>query len=234
MPSTGEVQNTSQLQMEGGLPAENIALNGILHAYVAFDWGDEVFLDQARQLRPTESQELLRCATHPASIAYRPPPLRYPLAVPPLNLPELDGTAGTAEAKVFDFAAASVAVHLPFALSAANLVRLAAALSEPAGLIQAVRAAVEPLYSTLSPAIDRPLFSELSEEYFVFQLAPGWPLPEPAALVSRHVDWLAAIARLEADPLSAEEALAAVHGRISYSPNDLLVADWSAAVSGRP
>jgi hypothetical protein len=70
----------------------------------------------------------------------------------------------------------------------------------------------------------------LSEEYFLFQVTPGPPLPEPAALVSRHVDWLAAMARLEADPLSAVEATAAVHGRISYSPSDLLVADWSAAV----
>jgi hypothetical protein len=210
--------------------AENCELDGVLHAYVAFDWGEEIHLDEAKRLQPTEPQELARRRRTPASIAYRPAPLRYQIAIPHLNVPELDGVAATAEAKVFDFGAVSVAIHLPFTLSRANLVRLAAALSEPAALIEAVCAAVEPLYSALSPAIDKPHFSKLSEEYFVFQLAPGAPLPEPAALVSGHVDWLAAMARLEADPLSTEEAAAAVQSRISYNPNDLLVAEWSAAV----
>jgi hypothetical protein len=225
-----EASRATETEPHKPLNSDDTAVSGTLHAYVAFDWGEEIHLDQARRLQPTESQELARRRRTPASIAYRPAPLRYLIAMPNLNVPELDGTAATAEAKVFDFGAVSVAIHLPFTLSRANLVRLAAALSEPGALIEAVRAAVEPLYSALSPAIDKPHFSKLSEEYFVFQLAPGPPLPEPAALVSRHVDWLAAMARLEADPLSAEEAASAVQARISYSPGDLLVAEWSAAV----
>jgi len=231
MRSAGEAQDAPTAPLpERGFPAGNNILTGFLHAYVAFDWGGGIHLDQARQLHPTGLEELARRRRTPPSIAYRPPPLRYPLAVPRLNLPELDGAAVTAEAKVFDFGAVGVALHIPFALFAANLVNLAAAISEPQSLIEGARAVVEPLYSKLSPAIDKPHFSKLSEEYFVFQLTPGPPLPEPAALVNRHVDWLAAMARLEAAPLSADEAAAAVLGRINYSPTDLLVADWSAAV----
>jgi hypothetical protein len=229
MLPAGDAQDGLNL-CERRFPADDHVLAGGLHAYVAFDWGEEIHLDKARQLHPAISQTLARRRRTPPSIAYRPPPLRYPITVPQLKLPGLDGQVATAEAKVFDFGGVSVAVHITFALSASNLVRLASALSDSAALIEVVRAAVQPLYSVLSPAIDKPLFSELSEEYFVFQIAPGPPFLEPSALVSRHVEWLAAIARLEDEPLSPEEAEIATQSRIGYSPSDLLVAEWSAAV----
>src|SRR5260370_28830904 len=93
-------------------------LTGTLHLYVAFDWGEELDLEQARRLVPAEVHALPRRRRTPSSIAYRPPPLRIALPDVPMQLPEIGPTAAAAEAIVFDFAAVSVALPIPFALSA--------------------------------------------------------------------------------------------------------------------
>ena len=47
---------------------------GTLHVFVAFDWGDDMDLDQARQLVPAEVQDLNRRRPTPTSIDNRTPP----------------------------------------------------------------------------------------------------------------------------------------------------------------
>lgn len=213
-----------------GVAGERVTLKGLLHAYVAFDWGEEIRLDRAQKLFPAELQSLARRRRTPASITYRPPPLRYTLASAPIELPEIGRVSATAEATVFDFGGVSVALHIPFQLSAAQLVRVASALSDATPLIDAARAASSSLHAALLPAIDAPRFSELTEEYFVFQMPPGEYLPAPAALLAEQPHWLAALARLESEPLSPEEINQAIQAHISYSPMDLFLPDWSAAV----
>src|SRR5262249_3119548 len=71
-----------------------------------------------------------------------------------------------------------------------------------------------------------------SEEYVVFQIPPG-QLPAPSVLSDSkqsQAAWLAGLVRLETSPLSAEEVADALRLHLSYSPDDLLVADWAAAV----
>lgn len=205
-------------------------ISGTLHAYVAFDWGEEVNLDAARKLAPAELTELARRSRTPPSIAYRPAPLRFPLSPVQLPLPELGTVQGTAEATVFDFAAASIALHIPFSVAAEKLSIIAGSLAQPEAVVQAVRTAIEPLYQQLKPAIRQPDWAGLSEEYFVFQLPPDERMPSAQTLLSQSAAWLAGIVRLEAGPLSAEEVTEALRQRISYSPTDLFVADWSATL----
>ena len=59
---------------------------GILHIFVAFDWGEEIELQRARRRVPAEVHELPRRLRTPSSIAYRPPPLRFQAK---MNLPDL-------------------------------------------------------------------------------------------------------------------------------------------------
>ncbi len=210
-------------------PSAETILSGTLHLYVAFDWGDEVDLDQARQLVPAEVHDLPRRRRTPPSIAYHPPPLRFRLASPALGLAVGDSAAVEAEATVFDFAAVSVAFHQPFHLTLAQLQQLAVSLAEPAPVHAAARAAVAPLHARLLPAIRDPQWrEELSEEYFVFLFAPGNPLPPPGLPVDRAA-WLASLVQLEPGPLSAEEVAEALRLHLSYSPDDLFVPDWAAA-----
>ena len=205
-------------------------LTGTLHVHVAYDWGDEVDLVHAQRLVPGEVHKLSRRRRTPASITYKPSPLWFPLDEVTLDLPEMGLVQAAAEATVFDFGAVSVGLRVPFRLSADSLTQLAGYLADRDPAVQAARSALEPLYRKLLPSIQRPLWSHLSEEYFVFQLAPGPPLPPAASLLGPRACWVASLARMETGALSDEEVAEAIRLRLSYSPMDLFVADWAAAV----
>ena len=208
-------------------------LTGQLHLYVAFDWGDEVDLDLARKLVPAAARPLPRRPRTPTSFAYRPAPLRFSLDLVTLPLPPLGPVpARSAEATVFDFAAVSVGLRVPFDLPPGDLTALAGALADPATaatVVRAAREAVTPLQQKLLPAIRDPGWSEeLWEEYFVFAFPPGRPLT-PEELLGKRARWLASLLRLEDQPLSDEEKDEAVRLSLRYGPEDLFVADWAAA-----
>lgn len=200
-------------------------IHGVLHVYVAFDWGDEIRLDQVRHLVPARVQELPRRRRTPPSFFYRPAPSHLSLGPLPLELPELGLVQAAAGVTLFDFGAVSAAFHIPFELAADALLRLAGSLAESGPLVQKARALLTPLYQQVLPAVEDPSWSEeLSEEYFVFQLPPE--------LIQRtaNLSWLAGLVHLESSPLSSDEVNEALRHRLSYSPYDLFVPDWAAAV----
>jgi hypothetical protein len=204
---------------------------GVLHLFVAFDWGDEVNLEQARQLVPAAIHDLPRRRRTPSSIAYRPPPLRFQIQAERLELPGVGTVPCSVEVTVFDFGAVSTAFRVPFALPAEALSQLAGWLADPHPVVRAARIALQPLHGKLLPAIQDPLWQDdLSEEYFVFQLVPGPSSPSPEQLLRPQSAWLAGLLRLEAGSLSDEEITEALRLHISYSPGDLLVPDWASAV----
>ena len=141
--------------------------------------------------------------------------------------------ARSAEATVFDFAAVSLGVHVPFTLTPPELTALAGRLADSAtvnALGQAARSALTPLYQNLLPAIQKPLWHEaIWEEYFVFQFPPGPALPTDFLLAERAA-WLAGLVRLEDVPLSREEIAEAGRLYLRYGIDDLFVADWAGAV----
>jgi hypothetical protein len=210
--------------------ADGTPLNGILHVFVAFDWGEEVDLEQARKRVPAEFQALARRPRTPSSIAYRPAPLRFVLGHLPVQLPEIGQFLVEVDATLFDFAAVSASLRVPFQLTPAQLTHLAGWLADPTSLILLTRSALTPLHQQLKPAISKPEWrDDLSEEYLVFEFPPS-PALEPQTLVERHTPWLASLLALETTPLSAEELADAVRLRVSYSPSDLFLVDWAAAV----
>jgi hypothetical protein len=200
-------------------------LQGTLHIYVAFDWGDEIFLERVRQLVPASAQALPRRRRTPPSFFYRPAPLRVPLANVELQFAELGLVTATASVTIFDFGAVSISFHVPFSASPGALLRCAGTLADTTALIQKAREAIDPLHKQVLSAIHDPLWQDdLSEEYFVFQLAP-----EMLHQAADHA-WLAGMVHLESEPLSSEEIAEALRCRLSYSPEDLFVPDWAAAV----
>jgi len=216
--------------MSAGPQSSDDPLAGILHVHVALDWGEEVDLAQARQLVPGEWLTLARRSRTPSSITYRPTPLRCKLAPAHLQLAELGMVEASADATVFDLGAVSLELHVPFRLPKSGLLRLAGALSEPATVVAAAVKAAEPLYQRLLPAIKQPNWSDLSEEYFVFQFDPDEPGAQASRLLAEHADWVAGIVRLEDQPLSRDEVAEALRLRIGYTPHDIFVPEWSAAL----
>jgi hypothetical protein len=206
------------------------AITGTLHVFLALDWGDEILLDQARQLVPAESLVLLRRRRTPTWFSYQPAPLY--LALDPITLPLAE--IGKVEVRpgltLFDFAAVSVAVRVPFSLTEEQLRGLASTLAEPTQLIQGLQAAVRPLYERLQPAIREPSWSEgFLEEYFVFQFPHDPPVAAEGKPLASSLEWVANLVHLESGGLSQEESSEALRLRLSYSRTDLLIVDWAAA-----
>lgn len=207
-----------------------LRVSGTLHFYTAFDWGEEVDLAHALKLIAAEPYALPRRRRTPSSFAYRPQPLRSLLGQAQIDLPDLGKCEASVEATVFDFAAVSVQVRIPFEMPADALSRVAGELADPKSLMQLARERLEALHQRLLPAIRSPHWGEHSEEYVVFELPPGQALPGPVELIERCAGWLAGLLRLESGPLSGEEIQEAIRLRLSYSPTDLFLADWPAAV----
>jgi hypothetical protein len=210
------------------------ALRGVLYVYVAFDWGEEINLEHASRLAPGAVLDLARRPRTPGSFTYKPPPLQFPLGPVALGLPGLgEVPAQAAVATIFDFAAVSVALRIPFELTVGGLRSLAGHMTDSAAaaeFVRAARAAVEPLYRALRPAIRNPLWEDnLWEEYFVFQLHPGEPL-QPEQLLGPLAGWLASLVRLEDQPLCSGEVAEALRLALHYRPSDLFVPDWAAAL----
>src|SRR5206468_5091032 len=91
-------------------PSDGDRLAGRLNVYVAFDWGEEIDLERARQQGAGVVLDMMRRPRTPASIAYRPSPLRFPLRPVSVEMPGLTGSHfHSAEATVFDFGVVSLA-----------------------------------------------------------------------------------------------------------------------------
>src|SRR5262245_60358146 len=91
-------------------------LDGVLHIYVAFDWGDEINLEKAKQLVPASFQGLPRRRRTPSSFAYRTPPLHISLAAVDLELAEVGRIEVQPGLTVYDFGAVSLSFRVPFSL----------------------------------------------------------------------------------------------------------------------
>jgi hypothetical protein len=204
--------------------------SGFLHCFIAFDWGEEVDLEEARLLVPAQVHNLPRKSRTPASIAYQSPPLRLDLTSSILSVPVLGDVQVQFDLMLFDFGAVSLEMQIPFRLPPTELTRLSGALSDPSIFIKIAREASEPIFHQLQSAIDRPHWNDVSEEYFVFQIIPDSETPAPAQLLAQRPGWLAGLVRLESLPLSDSEITEALRLRLSYSPFDLMVTDWTAAV----
>ena len=90
-------------------------LSVVVHLAFAYDIGDEINLDLARQTLQGELGQIPRRKRSPDSIAYRPTPIRVPLDPSGIRLPG-DITSvrePRAELTLFDFGAISLAVQFP-------------------------------------------------------------------------------------------------------------------------
>jgi len=203
----------------------NEPLSVVVHLAFAFDIGDEIDLELARQMLQGELGQLPRRRRTPESIGYRPAPIRVPLEPVGLHLPGeiVLVHSPKAELTLFDFGAISLAVRFPLLATPSTLLQLAGALAEPAPLNEAARQLLGPWIERLRPAVYDFSMSSMSEEYIVFQLG------EPRSRwLENHADWIAGLIRLESEPLSQDEVSEATRLALSYTPTDLVVLDWAA------
>jgi hypothetical protein len=200
---------------------------GRVHALFAFDVANAIDLEAIPSvLRPG------RASLTPRKPA--PEYLRYTVAPVELTLGErrlsLGGASVTAHvtARLFDFGAISLDWTLPSPPRLADLPVLAEALARADGALQS-RRLLDELVSDIGPALRGFAANELVEDYYVFQIDGLDPAHDAEALLRDHAGTLAAILTMDVGPLATQQIEESMRDPVSFSPFDLVVADWSAA-----
>lgn len=204
---------------------------GRLIGLFSFDVGDEIRLDEVRELvREAAEASLEKRRAAPIHLAYAVPPLRVPLADRDLALPGgLRATASTS-AWVHEFGAITILLESPLGCDLATLPELAAGLTTGPSTEDGARGALAELLARIAPAVVRPEPGlAMMEDYWVVQVDRFEPAATIDEVLASHGAELAAAVRGEARPLSRHESDEILRGALRYYPEDLLLADWNVA-----
>ena len=133
------------------------------------------------------------------------------------------------EIAVWEFGAASIRYRIPLDAELAELAVLSDSLWDNQELLADARARAARLLDAIRPAVDKPRLGERMEDYvaFEFQLPAGTQLSE---LWTTHAAITASILRAEREALSQDEIADALSMRCAYVPDEVVLADWFAAL----
>jgi hypothetical protein len=202
---------------------------GRILAFFAFDVADSIELEAIpRVLRP-ERARIARSRPAPEYVGFAVAPIDVALEDHSIELPSGEVRASVT-ARLFDFGAVSLCFALPLGGSLESLPALAHALALSVDLGSHARRAVETLVAEIRPALQRPGWNDLVEDYYVFEVSELEPVVGSEALLRDHAETLAATLSLDTAPLSRQQIEHALAEPISYTPADLVLADWNGAL----
>jgi hypothetical protein len=159
----------------------------------------------------------------PEYVGFAKPPVVEDLPATRLE----NGERLTAQISFYEYGVAGIKLEMPFEMDWPDLVRFAnrwigSAESERLAS-QLIAGQIKRIENAIVKRFDRPL----SEDYYIIRVDSGSQLA--SELLEQHAPEIAQIVRGELVPLSDEEQHEVLDKRISYYPNDLLVAGWTAA-----
>lgn len=203
-------------------------VEGRVHVLHAFDVADAIELAAIPSVLRPERARILRRRPAPEYVSYAVPPVELALGERAL---ELDGKTRRLHlsARLFDFGAVSVDAVLELPQEFEALPRFAEALGQ-AEILSLVRGALDELLAEVRPALDGHGSNDLVEDYFVFRILRLDPVADTETLLRHHRGVLAAVLNLDATPLSPQQVDESLRDPVCYTPEDLFVADWGAAL----
>jgi hypothetical protein len=200
--------------------------DGRLFGFFAFDSADSIDLEAIpRVLRPERARIAPRRA--PESVRWELPPVEITLGERTIPTPAGPLRAETT-ARLFDFGAVSIGFAVPLAGDLASLARLSESVAA-ADAGSAARAVLQEVLAEIRPALRGSGADDLVEDYWVFQVATLDPQLPAETLLAEHRALLAAILAQDTGTLSRQQIDETLREPLSYSPHDLVLADWSAA-----
>lgn len=204
--------------------------SGVCHVHFAYDIGFAIDLDNAeRHIRHAKQREFIRRTRKaPRYFQYHPPPLRVSLDNDPLKIGDYS-TSATIDMVVYDFGAVTVIYRIPIAGFITDIQELGLSLYDNEVLLKNSNLQVQQLMNGIEPAITKPYFADLVEDYVVFQLGKSTPAMDPQQLLTRFALPLTQLLRAESVPLSGQEMADAMEHRIAFGTSDLTIIDWNAA-----
>jgi len=201
------------------------SVHGSLLVLMQFDVGEEIRLDQLREIFGARRLEATFKHPAPGYVRYERPPVVE--SIEPLVLETGERLEG--QIKYYDYGVLSLIFELPFSGDWDKLVQLASRWVWNSDFDSfASRIAHEKL-ERAAPAIVKPYKDWLNEDYFIFHVREVAGSPSAADLLAKHGAQVAQIVRGETSPLSDGELQEILQGRISYYPNDLAVIGWNGA-----
>jgi hypothetical protein len=205
-------------------------VSGSFRSLFLYDLCDEIRLDELRGILGTPSAGREPQFRHlaPEYVRFERPPVGELL--PPVELDS--GEKLRCSINYYDYGVVSIEFELPFEFEWAELVSNAGAWMTAPELEKKAAEIVSYRVNRVSSALVKPYDYQLTEDYYLIWIRPlkGESGTVPAAeLIARRGPSIAQIVRGETSPLSDEETSEVLNSRLSYFPNDLLVAGWSAA-----
>lgn len=209
--------------------------SGNLFFFYAYDVGFDISLSAAGTLCETAGfAGLAGLRPAPPHLQYRPRPLVVPAGT--VEIPcGADPVRMEATVKIFDFGALSVTLRLPVEnLPWPEYAAAAFRLAGETALEEAARRAALHVFERIRPAVSKPGFTDLVEEYGLWHVAEFAPEMTGGEILGRLPQDIARLLTLERGTFS-EAALADIlRDPIRYFDNDLLFAEWDAAFACDP
>lgn len=204
--------------------------SGHLFLFFAYDVGFYVSLPDAGPLCGAgQSAGVAGLRPVPPHLQYHPRPLTVPCGTVEVAA---GGAAArmTSFAKIFDFGALSITMCLPVAdLSWGQYMETALLLSGDGGAEVEAREIALRLFEEIRPAVTRPGFTDIVEEYGVWHVGSFSPALTGADALDRLAPDLARLLTLERGTLSGAAAAEVLRNPIRYFDNDLVLPEWNAA-----
>ena len=203
---------------------------GHLFFFFAYDIGFDISLPEASRLsEASESPGLARLRPLPQYLRYQPKPLL--LSSGPVEFHVATGKVRLeAAVKIFDFGVLSVMLRLPVRdMPWDEYARTALLLAGEEGMEEAARGIASRLFERIRPAVTRPGFSDIVEDYFVWHIGAFAPEMSGSQAIARLPQDIARLLTLEQGAFSAEALGDILRNPIRYFENDLILSEWNAA-----
>jgi hypothetical protein len=182
---------------------------------VLFDVGEEITLPRVREVLglPEPDRSAPTSRPGPDYVRFERPPLTEPIK--------------SGQIKYYDYGVVSYEFDQDFCCDWPELIaETSRRVMDPSAEGKAL-AVVRPHVERIKTAVRKPYSEWLTEDYHFVTITPGQLSAQD--LLNQFGAEIAQIVRGEALPLSEGERQEVLQSRISYYPNDLLVAGWSAA-----
>lgn len=206
-------------------------VSGYFRSLFLYDLCDEIRLDELRKLLGTPSTGREPQFRHlaPEYVRFERPPVVESL--PPVQLES--GECVQCSVSYYEYGVVSVEFELPFGLDWAQLVKSSGEWMAAPQLEKKSAEIVRLCQSRISSSLVKPYDYQLTEDYYLIRIQPMQSAAgtvSASELIAQYGPFIAQIVRGETTPLSDDETSEILNSRLSYFPNDLLVAGWTAAL----
>jgi hypothetical protein len=206
--------------------------SGTCSVLYAFDVAQAVDLDAAARLirERTERERMRHQRRAPRYFEYRPPPLRLSQPIESIELAPGFRTQPSIDLIIYEFGAVAVTFSIDLRGGHEGLAVLSDRLTENEPLLLEATHRVSALIDAIRGAAVNPGLAPIVEDYIIYHIRELAGESPPREMTQAWRQEIAGILRSERQELSEQEVDDALDACLSYTPRDLTLIDWQAAI----